>query len=171
VIIMSAGIGNITNANVRDNIGTFVATIGGAVLAIDANKENVQTTAAIDFCIDGEWQTQLATIAEIDLSDTATYVRLNRKGEEIVSVPLPAGETAVYLMATAAAATVVIDPVEANASQDPGIENLSCPAGYCAYGAIKVVNLTNDFILGTTEFDATGVTTTFHQLAYVPASL
>ena len=64
---MSNELGGITNQSIRGSIGTF--SNGQGVLAVDGtNVENLQTTGAVEHSVNGVQMTDLATIAEWDLS-------------------------------------------------------------------------------------------------------
>lgn len=179
---MSSELGNVTNKSVRDAIGTI--SMNAAVLAVDGvNVENVQTGAAVVHKINGVFQTDLAIIAEYDLS-AATI--LSGKDGAVLAAPvtmpaLNAGDdpqTKVYILACAGDNPYVIEPQTTNASQDYNNHELSCPDGYAPFGAIKIVHTPTD-ALGVAAFtlgvdDLTGITgrvASFYDIATCPPTV
>ena len=172
---MSNSLGGVTNSSIRNTLADRCFTAAG--LAIHgANTENVLTTAAVVHCANGVFQTNLAIDAELDLSATAV---LNRKGETVSLVEAPAiaagGDTVTktYILACLGNVSYIIEAEEDVAADDNQLEELTCPAGYAPYGAIKIVRVAGAaaFTLGTTDLDAANTTSTFSNLSVCPASV
>lgn len=175
---MSNTLGGITNASIRNTAGS--RSFSKAGLGIDANTADVQTASAVVHTIDGEFQTDLAVKAAIDLS-AASYIS-GRDGEAVsgpVTKPaIPADEkarTVTYVMACQGDAVFVVEAdVESDAARGSYIDySLNCPDGYAPFGVIKIVMAPGSaaFTLGTTAL--TGVanqTVTFHDVSVCPAS-
>jgi hypothetical protein len=180
---MSNELGGITNATIRDSIGTY--SNGGGILAVDGtNVENLQTTGAVVHYVNGVRMTDLATIAEWDLS---AAVVLDAKTGSVVSQTkahpaLAAGaaaQTIVYIFACRGNVPYIIEnSVDVAAAQDDASYELTCPKNYAPFGAIKVVQ-TPTAAAGVAAFqlgvdDLTGITnraTTVYNLSHVPASV
>jgi hypothetical protein len=181
---MSSELGNVTNATIRDCLGTRSLTAGG--LAIDGtNAQNVETTAAVVHMINGVFQTDLAITAEIDLS--AEPVLSGKDGTTVAATKIwpalaagDADQTLVYILACKGDNIYVIEQaVDVAAAQDDADYELSCPSGYAPFGAIKIVRDETDtstFQLGSDtaavgDLDATGRTTTFFDISVCPPTV
>lgn len=182
---MSNSLAGITNADIRDSIGTYSDAEG--ILAIDSNVENIQTTGAVRHFVNGVEMTDLATIAEWDLS--AAVVLSAKDGTVLGSTYAhPAidavedgGETQTlcYIFACRGDVPYIIEEhVLPAAANDPTLHRLSCPSGYAPFGAITIVQIPTTsvgvaaFQLGVDDLTGiTGRTTTFFQLSHCPQTI
>lgn len=180
---MSNELGGITNQTIRDSIGTF--SNGQGILAVDGvNVENLQTTGAVEHSVNGVQMTDLATIAEWDLS---AAVVLDAKDGSVLSAThaypaLAAGadpQTIVYIFACRGNVPYIIESkVDVAAAQDDASYELTCPQGYAPFGAVKVVQ-TPTSAAGVAAFqlgvdDLTGITnrvSTIYNLSHCPGSV
>ena len=180
---MSNELGGITNKTIRDSIGTF--SNGQGILAVDgANVENLQTTGAVEHSVNGVQMTDLATIAEWDLS---AAVVLNAKTGAVIAATeahpaLAAGDdeqTIVYIFACRGNVPYIIESsVDVAAGQDDASYELTCPSGYAPFGAVKIVQAPTSavgvaaFQLGVDDLTGiTGRTSTIYNLSHCPASV
>jgi hypothetical protein len=189
---MSNELGGVTNRSIRDSIGSRSFT--SCALAIDdANVENVQTTVAVVHCVNGVFQTDLATIAEMDLSGLAVLSAKDgsvlsaagatsaTKAHPAIATGAAGGETQtiVYILACKGNVVYIIEEtVDVAAAQDDALHRLSCPAGYAPFAAIKVVQVPTlavgvaAFQLGTDDLTGiTGRTASFYNLSVCPATV
>ena len=180
---MSNELGGITNATIRDSIGTYSDAEG--ILAIDGtNVENLQTTGAVRHFVNGVEMTDLATIAEWDLS--AAVVLSAKDGSVLTGTKahpaLAAGadtQTIVYLYACRGNVPYIIEStVDVAAAQDDANYQLTCPSGYAVFGASKLVQVPTAsvgvaaFQLGVDDLTGiTGRTHTLYQLQRVPPTV
>lgn len=180
---MSNSLAGITNADIRDSIGTFSDAEG--ILAVDgSNVENLQTTGAVRHFVNGVEMTDLATIAEWDLS--AAVVLSAKDGSVLAATKahpaLAAGaatQTIVYLYACRGNVPYIIEStLDVAASQDDAEYPLVCPTGYAVFGASKIVQVPTAsvgvaaFQLGVDDLTGiTGRTHTLYQLNRVPPSV
>ena len=172
----------ITNNAVRQAISTRCFTAVG--LAIHgSNVENALTAAAGVHCINGTFQTDLATDTEIDLSASDIIDAAGNALSAVVTMPaIAAGgdsRTKVYIVACIGTAQYIIEPeVDVAAAQDNLERTLHCPDGYCPVGLIKVVQSPTDaagsvlFTLGTTNMSGvTNQTVTFSSVSVLPPTV
>lgn len=180
---MSNELGGITNAAIRGSIGTF--SNGQGILAVDGtNVENLQTTGAVEHSVNGVSMTDLATIAEWDLS--AAVVLDAKTGAVLTATKahpaLAAGDdsqTIVYIFACRGNVPYIIEPsVDVAAAQDDASYELTCPDGYAPFGAVKIVQVPTAsvgvaaFQLGVDDLTGiTGRTTTVYNLTHCPATV
>lgn len=180
---MSNELGGIANASIRDSIGTF--SNGQGILAVDGtNVENLQTTGAVEHSVNGVQMTDLATIAEWDLS--AAVVLDARNGDVLSATKahpaLAAGDdsqTIVYIMACRGDVPYIIEStLDVAAAQDDAEHILTCPKGYAPFGAVKIVQVPTAsvgvaaFQLGVDDLTGiTGRTSTIYNLSHCPASV
>lgn len=181
---MSNELGGITNASIRDTVGSY--SNGGGVLAVDGtNVENLQTTGAVVHYCNGVKMTDLATIAEWDLS---AAVVLSAKDGTVLAAPkahpaLAAGDdpqTIVYIFACRGNVPYIIEESldsAASASAD-NLQRLSCPKDYAPFGAVKIVQTPTAsvgvaaFQLGVDDLTGiTGRTTTVYNLSHCPPTV
>lgn len=183
---MSHSLAGITNADIRDSIGTYSDAEG--ILAIDGtNVENLQTTGAVRHFVNGVEMTDLATIAEWDLSGA---VVLSAKTGEVlagtyahpaIAAVEDGGETQTltYVMACRGDVPYIIEPtLNVAAADDPQDYSLICPKGYAPFGIVKVVQ-TPIIGTGVAAFqlgvdDLTGITgrvMTIYQVSHVGANV
>jgi len=183
---MSNELGGITNRTIRDSIGTF--SNGQGILAVDGtNVENLQTTGAVEHSVNGVQMTDLATIAEWDLS--AAVVLDAKTGAVLTATKIhpaiatgDAGgvtQTIVYIFACRGNVPYIIEnSLNVAAAQDDAKYELTCPANYAPFGAVKVVQVPTAsvgvalFQLGVSDLTGiTGRTTTVYNLSHCPASV
>lgn len=183
---MSNELGGVTNQTIRDTIGTF--SNGQGILAVDgSNVENLQTTGAVEHSVNGVQMTDLATIAEWDLS--AAVVLDAKTGEVLTATKAhPAiatadnggeSQTIVYIFACRGNVPYIIEStLDVAAAQDDASYILTCPKGYAPFGAAKIVQVPTAsvgvaaFQLGVDDFDSiTGRTTTIYNLSHCPPSV
>lgn len=138
------------------------------ILAVDgANAENVQTTNAVEYSINGIMYSK-AAVAEIDLSGLTA---IDENGVTVTDLTLAAGYTKAYLLVLNAGGDIRIVPGLPVANGGTCVPP-SCPADHAPFGAVKVVNASSSaFTFGTTDTDAASITSTFYDLAVVPPSL
>lgn len=177
---MSNELGGITNASIRNSIGDRCFNKAGLVID-ETNTENPKITAAVEHTVNGVFQTAYAVAAQIDLS--ALTVLSAKDGSTISAVAIPAlasgadAVTKVWLLACKGDTAYIVEPDIDIAADSNANYELSCPAGYAPFGAIKVVadpsaGAVATFVLGTTAL--TGVTrqtVSFFDVATCPASV
>lgn len=148
---MFPSLADITTTILRFLFGTRAFTCG--LIAIGTTKSKIQTTAIINFCIDG--------ISYVKAITDDLFVFTN------VTVQ-PISSTRYYLLGlTAAGASSVTNgtAAEAAAGKLP-----DCPAGVCPVGYVKVVTTAaTTFVPATTLLDAAGVTATYVNLSCAPS--
>ena len=183
---MSNELAGVTNKTLRDCIGTY--SNGGGVLAIDgSNVENIQTTGAVVHYVNGVRMTDLATIAEWDLS--AAVVIGARDGEVLgATFAHPAiataddgglSQTIVYVFACRGDVPYIIEEtLDVAAAQDDEIYRLTCPNNFAPFGAITIIQVPTAgvgvaaFQLGVDDLNSiTGRTTAFFNLSHCPESV
>lgn len=183
---MSNELKGITNQTVRDTVGTYA--LNAANIVVDgANVENVSTATAVEHVINGVFMdSPYAQTDELDLSGVTV---INGKNGEVLGVgatyehpALAAGDdtqTLVYILACIGATPYIIEnTLDVAAGQDAADYELSCPAGFCPWGLIKIVQAPTDsvgvaaFQLGVDDLTGiTGRTSTFFDIAKVPPSV
>jgi hypothetical protein len=183
---MSNELGGIANASIRDSVGSH--SDGGGVLAIDGtNVENLQTTGAVEHSVNGVQMTDLATIAEWDLSAAVVLdaitgaVLTGTKAHPAIATGAAGGETQtiVYIMACRGDVPYIIEEtLDVAAAQDDAIHRLTCPAGYAPFGAVKIVQVPTAgvgvaaFQLGADDLSGiTGRTHTIYNLSHCPPTV
>lgn len=135
----------------------FSAALNSAALAIGSTTSQITIVTAVNYAFRGVLG-QRATAATVAFpANSGSYTTL------------AAGQLCTFL--------ILIDPANSNAVsgiQGP-IVNVgdsapvaAVPENRVAIGAIKVSNVTNPFIPGTTALSAAGVTTTYYNLAVHP---
>lgn len=181
---MSSGLGNVTNASVRDSIGDRCFNAGH--IAIDGtNTENVETTVAIEHCVNGVFQTDFAIASEINVS--ALTVISGDDGSTLDATSIHAAkasgdddETIVLLLACKGNIAYVIEQyIDVAAAQDDANYELTCPSGFAVFAAIKLVRTAADtaaFQFGndtgaTGDLDETGRTATFFDISVLPPTV
>lgn len=183
---MSNELGGITNATIRDSVGTF--SNGQGILAVDGtNVENLQTTGAVEHSVNGVQMTDLATIAEWDLSaavilDAKTAAVLTATKIHPAIATADAGgesQTIVYIFACRGDVPYIIEStLDVAAAQDDATYELTCPAGYAPFGAVKIVQVPTAsvgvalFQLGVSDLTGiTGRTSTVYNLSHCPPTV
>lgn len=142
--------------NLQENSGATLALNSGA-LAIGSTTSQLAIATAINFLLNGKFG---------QVAAAATFPLVIEPGTGLVPsapnsfVTLAAGQACAFLL-TADSANVV------RVVQGPiGEAGKACavpaaPANRVVIGVVKVSNVTNPFIPGTTAFGAAGVTTTY----------
>ena len=156
--------------------GGNVALASGA-LAAGTTAGTIKTTVAIPFIIDGVFATNKAITDNIAISYSGPTVYANGSVAATNGsfTGATGGSTRVYGLYMNAAGTVSIEPgpIVNTAELAAGTAALQFPAmkrANVCFGAMRVaVTATTTFIPGTTALAASGVTTTFLNLATVPA--
>lgn len=164
--------GNLRNLNrqaERLAAGTMALAAGG--LSIGTDKTKVQTTNAVPHIIDGEFMSDLAAAdPQASLGGDNADTELNPDGDTPQKV--------LYLFSADKQGNVSVhesDVVNPNgnpdyASEDGMIPWPETPAGECAFGGLVVeTDASTTFTPGATELDASGITTTYVDMAHVPA--
>lgn len=144
----------------RHLLGNRCYTSG--VLAIDANTNDVQTTAAVVYTVKGILYS-LAAIAAIDLSGLGG----------LPDDALATGYTQIFgLEASTDASTVTVVYGEQVLTADitSGARELDWPIAssdaHTIFGCVKVVNATgSNFTFGTTGLDTSGITDTYYNMS------
>jgi len=149
--------------------GTMALAAGG--LSIGTDTTTVQTTAAVPHIIDGEFMTDLPAAdpqGSLGLEDADT----------VLNPDADTPQKALYLFSVDRQGNVTVretaavnpngDP--AYASRDGKIARPETPEGECAFGGIIVeTDASTPFTPGTTALNAAGITTTYVDMAHVPA--
>ena len=144
---------------------TFAANSGA--LAQGSTASQFTNAAAINYAINGAYQTQRGIVASQALVIEPNTGIVPTAPNTLQT--LAAGFSCAFavILDSAQAFTVAQGDIVPNGSLCPVPQ---APTGKCIVGAIKVVNATNPFIPGTTAFNATGVTTTYRNLAQHPGA-
>lgn len=185
---MSNSLGGITNLSIRDTVGTRCFVSGA--LAIDGtNTENVQTTVAVAHVINGVFQTDLATQAELDIDAAVVINGKNGAVQAAGSLRTfparatgDADQTLYLVLACKGNVSYAIEsypdiaaiPNDATAWADYSLE---CPSGYAPYGVVKLVRTAADtatFQFGNDtsaqgDLDQTGRTASYFNISVLPA--
>jgi len=155
---MTMNLQNLNHADLRHLLGNM--TFNSGVLAIDANSENVQTTATVEFTIKGIHYTK-AAVAAIDVS-TLTGLSTTALADgytQIFGLELVAGGT-ISIVYGEQVLTADITSGDQVADWPVASDDLSV-----IFGAVKVVNASSaDFVFGTTGLDASGITDTYYNI-------
>lgn len=141
---------------------TAALTSGG--LAIGSTTSQFSTASIITYVINGRFFTRAAAATQALVIEPNTGI--------VPTAPntlqtLAAGQSCAFavILDTAGTFTVAQGDIVAAGQVTPVP---APPAGKAIVGAIKVSNVTNPFIPGTTAFSAAGVTTTYINLAQHP---
>jgi hypothetical protein len=141
--------------------------LNSGAFAQGSSANQFTNAAAINYVINGIYQTQRGIVAS-----QALVIEPNSgivpTAPQVLQT-LAAGQACAFaiILDSAQAFTVMQGEIVAAGSLTPVPV---APAGKCIVGAIKVVNVTNPFIPATTNFNATGVTTTYRNLAQHPGA-
>jgi len=150
----SRGLLNINHMPLRTAIGNMCFTSG--TLAIGTSKAKFDTTTTINYSIGGVLKIITA------LTSATMIVASSDDGSTTQAI----GTTCWYVACINSAGTY-----EAYKGEDDVTTVLpSVPNDVCPFGLIKVVNATNVFTMGTTNYDASGVTSTFTNISVMPVS-
>ena len=148
-------------------LGKCMAT---AVLAIDdANTENIQSTGTPAMYLPNGRLSVAVAAAELDLSDAAVCIKgagqVIPAGEEFCVFVIQNGTSTLCMVGDSekitSRASVTAALVETT-SHNIVPQSLSNES-YVVTGFVHVVNVTNPFIIGTTGFDAAGVTDVYYN--------
>lgn len=151
----------IAHQDVRDAIQNVC--LGNAGLAIASTASRFQTANAIIYSVGGFIYAKSAT-------NNIEPVCVTEAGAATAITGLPAGHKRMLLICINAGGDVrvVQGDIVANAQAAP-MPNL--PPGMAPVGAIRVVNGTaSAFTLGTTNFNASDITSTYYNLHAVPVT-
>lgn len=159
---------DIEHAALKTLLGTRSHSKGG-LAKHGSNHENVLTTAAVDYSIDGVMY-QLAITAEMDLS--ALTVLDQDTGATLTAVTAQAtGYDRAYLLALTSGGSVRIIQGTAVA-HGATVPCPACPPTLAPFGVIKVANATgSNFTLGTTALNTGSLTVTYSDVSLAPASV
>jgi hypothetical protein len=183
---MSSDLGNVTNASIRDCLGTMARNAG--LLVVHGTKaESVKTSVAVSHLINGVQQTDFAISAEIAMGSVSV---LNGKTGEVGAAGSnttyaaratgDADQTLVMILACKGATAYIVEAsVDVAAAQDDADYELSCPSGYAPFGLIKLVRTaadTSTFKWGSTtaavgDLNATGRTATYFDISVCPPTV
>lgn len=146
---------------IRDAISNMA--FNSAALAIGDTTSRIQTTAALNFAING-------VIYAKDATNNIELVAVNEDGSAGTLTAQAAGTKRMYLVVINASGDVRIVQGEAVASS--ALAPLpTLPPNMAPVGALRVVNGTeDDFVPGTTAFNASDITTTYYNLQTVPVA-
>lgn len=150
--------------NDRLMLGTRALSYG--LIAIHGtNAENVKTTNAVEFCIDGVMYSKAAA-SEIDISGLDV---IDEQGAASAMTAQATAKDRIYLLALDKDGNIhVVQGQDVDTGADcfcPG-----CPALHAPFAAVKVANATgSDFTFGTTDLDTSGITDTYFNLSVVPS--
>ena len=165
VVSNSVNFSHIDHAVLQSLLGS--RCYGKAGLAIDAAPQDVETTAAVDYSIDGVMYT-LAITAAIDLSATPV---INEAGATVTMTAQATATDRAYLLVVDAAGTIKVVQGTAVAT-GATCYCPTCPEGYAPFGAVKVANASgSDFTFGTTSLATANVTDTYYDLSLAPETL
>lgn len=149
------GLADVRHQSLRNCVGNRCMNVPVTALEAD-DKNDIQTTNAIVYSIGG-------------LNYSATAL-----ADENVTCADYYGDTAVQAAGTTCYYAICIDAagaVTAYKGKDDETTDLpGHPADKCCFAVLKVVTVGVTFTLGTTDFDATGVTSTFTDVSFLPAS-
>lgn len=141
--------------------------LNSGAFARGSTATQITNAAAINYTINGVYQTQKAIVASFALVIEPNTGIVPTAANTLQT--LAAGKSCAFaiILDTAGVFTVAQGDIVDNGSLCPVPQ---APSGKAIVGAAKVVNTTNPFIPGTTAFNATGVTTTFVNLAQHPGA-
>lgn len=149
------GLGDINHRALRNAIGNCLANDPNMV--IGSGTTSAIDYDAFDYTIGGRWYEQVAG------TDEALTV-LDYYGSTSTQA---AGTTCWYAIVIDAAGTeYAIKGKDDETTRPPAI-----PDGYALMGLIKIVTVGVTFTIGTTGFDASGVTDTFYSYRHLPVTL
>jgi hypothetical protein len=163
--------------NLSQDSGLTVALNSGA-LANGTTSATIKTTVAINYVIDGRFYSKSIT-DNITISYSGPTVYQAPTGVGGINGAFTGGangSTRVYglFLDTSGAVSILPGPIVDSADLAAGRASLQwpdVPNGVCPFGAIRIaLTAGTTFIPGTTAFGATGVTTTYYNLADMPAN-
>jgi len=162
--------------NLSNSFGATMALASGA-LANGTTAGTIKTTVAIPFALDGQFYSKAIT-DNIAIAYTGPDVYQAPTGVGSVNGAFTGGvggATRLYLLALNAAGAVSVTPGKIVNTADLAAGRVSldfpdAPFNQCPFGAVRIaVTANTSFIPGTTALGASGVTTTYLNLASVPA--
>lgn len=150
----------------------LACALGGSVAAtstaIDANTENIQSTGTgVMFLPNGQLSAAVAA-AELDLSDTAVCAEAGTSipaGRDFCIFVIQDGTNVLCRLGderrvvTRSGATGALTTTITRTHVPADLDNET----YVVTGFVHCVNATNAFVVGTTGFDAAGVTDTYYD--------
>lgn len=139
--------------------------LNSGAFATGSTTSQFTNAAAINYAINGSYQTQRGIVASVPLVIEPNSGILPTAPQVLQT--LAAGFSCAFavILDSAGNFTVAQGDIVPNGSLCPVPV---APATKCIVGAIKVVNAANPFIPATTAFNAAGVTTTYRNLAQHP---
>jgi len=149
------GLADIRHSSLKTEIGNVCLT-NPAILIGTTDKETVDYTA-FDYTIGGRVYTQAT-------GTTAIFAVLDYYG----TTPVQAADTTCFyvFLVNAAGTEYVVKGKDDETTDLPGFP----PDLYACFGIVKVVTVAVTFTPATTEFDASGVTSTFYDYIRCPAA-
>lgn len=163
--------------NLSMNAGATWALNSGA-LAAGTNTGTVKTTAAIAYVVDGQFYSKSIT-DNMSIAYTGPSVYQAPTGVGSINGAFTGGtngSTRLYLLVLTSGGTLsivpgkIVDNVELAAGR-VSLDFPDAPLGGCPIGALRVaLTAGTTFVPGTTGLSATGVTSSFLNLATVPAN-
>ena len=164
-----------TSAPGRDLLGNIA--LSKAALAIGTAKTAINTTATLVYAVGGVLSSKAAMTSQ-------ALTLYSRDGKQAGNTYVqPANTTVFYTIAINAAGTTVaavqgtyagqilVDPTQNGVSTGGDGLVPNAPAGFTPFGVIKVVTGATTFTIGTDNFDKANVTSTFYDVAVLPATL
>ena len=157
----------------------FTAALASGALAAGTTTGTIKTTVAVPYALDGRFYSKAITdnIA-ISYSGPTVYQAV-AGGVQAVNGNFSGGvngSTRIYGLFLDASGNVsvlpgkIVDSAELAAGR-AALEYPDAPVGVCPFGALRVaLTAGTSFVLGTTGLSATGVTSTFYNLADTPAN-
>lgn len=157
----------------------FTAALASGALANGTNSGTIKTTVAVPYALDGRFYSKAIT-DNIAISYTGpTVYQAAAGGVQAVNGSFTGGvngSTRLYLLTLDASGNVgilpgqIVDSAELAAGR-VALQFPDCPNGVCPFGAMRVaLTAGTAFVPGTTALGASGVTTSFINLADVPAN-
>lgn len=157
----------------------FTAALASGALAAGTTTGTIKTTVAVPYALDGRFYSKSIT-DNIALSYSGpTVYQAAAGGVQSVTGNFSGGvngSTRIYGLFLDASGNVsvipgaIVDSGELAAGR-AALAFPDAPAGVCPFGAMRVaLTAGTQFILGTTASNASGVTTTFYNLADIPAN-
>lgn len=170
---------DISNGLIRRALGN--SNLVKPVLAINVGgAATVKTTAGLSYTLDGIYYTKAALAAQ---AITVTHDCFGNAvgGQNLPAYVQPTGTTAYLLLCVNAAGQIAVaqGSYAGQVQSYPDLQRVLTgtgdvpqePAGYTAFGLIKVVTTGGaTFNPGTTALDAANVTATYFDLEYVPSA-
>lgn len=144
----------------------------GALAIHGSNLFDALTTGAVVYSINGLLYSKAAMASVATATLGGAKGAIDEAGQTVSMVALASGFDQAFLLVVNAAGTVKalqgLPVVTGAAVPVPGCPNLFAP-----FGLIKVRNVSSgaNFVFGTTLFGASGITTTFYDVAVAPGTI